>query len=180
MSDKDAEGWFPKQPRKKPPTAPQAYLPREKCNRWGYRIPAHQTGKSSRTNSARKRGKKSKKRQTNEWLDTESENDSTVPDTTESLQTELTKLIKEQWELKEALKESHVVIEQIKRDLNKERFETARQWGLTTLAQQSARGAILRNLEFHQKLLEIHEGSKSPEQTSNDEIFIASMTWCTA
>ena len=30
---------------------------------------------------------------------------STVPDTTESLQTELTKLIKEQWELKEELKE---------------------------------------------------------------------------
>ena len=65
MSDKDAEGWFPKSPRQQPPTAPHADLPREKCNRWGCQIPAHQPGKSSRTNSARKGGKKSKKPQCN-------------------------------------------------------------------------------------------------------------------
>ena len=100
-----------------------------------------------------KGGTKSKKPQ-NEWL---SDSDSTVPDTTESLQTEVTKLIKEQWELKEELKEQQVVIEQLKRDLNKERFEVARQRGLTTIAQQTARGAILKNLEFHKKLSEIHE-----------------------
>ena len=88
MSEKDAEGWFPKQARKQPPTAPHADLPREKCNRWGCRILAQHAGKSSRTSSARKGGKKSKKPRTNEWLDTESENDSTVPDPTESLQTE--------------------------------------------------------------------------------------------
>ena len=177
MGDKDAEGWFPKQPKQQPPTAPHADLPREKCNRWGCQVPAHQTGKSSRTNSARKGGKKFKRPQTNEWLDTESENGSTVPDTTVSLQAELTKLIKEQWELKEVLKENQVVIEQLKRDLNKERFEIARQRGLTTLAQQSARGAILRIFEFHKKLLDIHEASKPPERTSDDETFIASMTW---
>ena len=143
MIDKDAEGWSPKQPRKQPPTAPYANHPREKCNRWECQIPAHQPRKSSRRNSARKEGKKLKKPKQNEWLDTESENDCTIPDTTESLQTELTKLIKEQWELKEALKENQVVIEQIKRDLNKEIFEVVRQRGLTTLAQQRARGAIL-------------------------------------
>ena len=91
MSDREAEGWFPKLPRKQQPTAPHADLPREKCNHWGCQIPAHQPGKSSRTNSARKGGQKSKKPQ-NEWL---SDSDSTVPDTTESLQTKLTKLIKE-------------------------------------------------------------------------------------
>ena len=176
MSDKDAEGWFPKQPRKQPPTAPHADLPREKCNRWGCQIPAHQPGKSSRTNSASKWGKRSRKSQ-NEWL---SDSDSTVPDTTKSLQTKLTKLIKEQWELKEELKEQQVVIEQLKRDLNKERFEVARQRGLTTIAQQTVRGAILKNLEFHKKLSEIHKASKTPEQVSEDEIFIASMTWRTA
>ena len=157
-------------------TTLHADLPREKCNHWGCQIPAHQPGKRSRTNSARKGGKKSKKPQ-NEWL---SDSDSTVPDTTESLQTELTKLMKEQWELKEELKEQQVVIEQLKRDLNKERFEVARQQGLTTIAQQTARGAILKNLEFHKKLSEIHEASKTPEQVSEDEILIASMTWRTA
>ena len=176
MSDKDAEGWFPKRPRQQQPTTPHADLPREKCNRWGCQIPAHQPGKSSKTNSARKGGKKSKKPQ-NEWL---SDSDSTVPDTTESLQTELMKLIKEQWELKEELKEQQVMIEQLKRDLNKERFEIARQLGLTTIAQQTARGAILKNLEFHRKLSEIHEASKTLEQVSEDEIFMASMTWRTA
>ena len=175
MSNKDAAGWFPKQPRKKPLTTPHPDLPREKCNHWGCLIPAHQPGKSSRTSSARKGGKKSRKPQ-NELL---SDSDSKVPDTTESLQTELTKLIKEQWELKEELNEQQVVIEQLKRDLNKERFEVARQWGLTTIAQQTARGAILKNLEFHKKLSAIHEASKTPEQVSEDEIFIASMTWRT-
>ena len=116
MSDKDAEGLLHKQPRRQPPTAPHADLPQEKCNRWGCQIPGHQPGKSSRTNSARKWGKKSKKPQ-NKWL---SNSNSTVPDTTQSLQTELTKLIKEQWELKEVLKENQVVIEQLKRDQNKE------------------------------------------------------------
>ena len=176
MSDKDTEGWFPKRPRQQPPTAPHADLPREKCNCWGCQIPAHQRGKSSRTNSARIGGKKSKKPQ-NEWL---SDSDCKVPDTTESLETELTKHIKEQWELKEELKEQQVVIEQLKRDLNKERFEVARQRGLTTIAQQTARGAVLKNLEFHKKLSEIHEASKTLEQVSEDEIFIASMTWRTA
>ena len=103
-----------------------------------------------------------------------------VPDATESLQTELTKLIKEEWELKEELKEQQVVIEKLRRDLNRDRFEVARQRGLTTIAQQNARGAILKNLEFHKKLWEIHEASKTPEQVSEDEIFIASMTWRTA
>ena len=100
-----------------------------------------------------------------------------MPDTTESLQEELTKLIKEQWELKEALKEQGVVIEQLKRDLNKERFEVARQRGLATLAQQNAKKTIIHNIEFHKKLSEIHEASKPPEGVSDDEIFIASMTW---
>ena len=177
MGEKDTKGWFPKQPRKQPPTAPHADLPREKCNRWGCQIPAQQTGKSSRTNSARKDGKKAKKSQTDEWLNTEDDDDSTVPDITVNLQPKLTKLIKEQWELKEALKENQVVIEQLKRDLIKERFEVARQQGLTTLAQQSARGAILRHLEFHKNLLEIHDASKPPEKNCNHEIFIASMTW---
>ena len=66
------------------------------------------------------------------------------------------KLIKEQWEIKEALKENSVVIEQLKRHFNKERFEVSKQWSLTTIAQQSARGAIRKNLEFHKKLSEIH------------------------
>ena len=109
----------------------------------------------------------------NNWDDT----DSTVPDTTESLQEELTKLIQEQWELKEALKEQGVVIGQLKRDLEKERFEVARQRGLITLAQQNARKSILHNIEFHKKLSEIHEASKPPERVNDDEIFIASMTW---
>ena len=113
----------------------------------------------------------------NEWL---SDSDSMVPETTESLQTELTKLIKEQWELKEELNEQLVVIKQLKRDHNKEQFEVTRQRDLTTIAQQTARGAILENLEFHKKLSEIHEASKTPEQVSEDEIFIASMTWRTA
>ena len=176
MSDKDAEGWFPKQPRQQPATAPHADLPRVKCNRWGCQIPAHQPGKSSKTNTARKRGKSSEKPQ-NEWL---SDRDSTVPDTTKSLQTELMKLIKEQWELEEELKEQQVVIEQLKQDLNKERFEVTRQRGLTTIAQQTAGGAMLKNLEFHKKLSEIHEALKTPEQVWEDEIFIASMTWRTA
>ena len=44
----------------------------------------------------------------------ESETGSTIPDTTKSLLTELAKLIKEQWELKEGLKGNQVVIEQLK------------------------------------------------------------------
>ena len=136
----------------------------------GMSNPCHQPWKSSRTNSATKGGKKWKKPQTDERLDTESENGSTVPDTTESLQTELTKLIKEQWELKEVLKENQVVIEQLKRDLNKEWFEIARQRGLTTLAQQSARGAILWNLEFQKKLLDINKASKPPESPATTKL----------
>ena len=60
--------------------------------------------KKSRTTSTKMGGKKSKNAQTTNWDDT----DSTVPDTTESLQEELTKLIKETWELKETLKEQPV------------------------------------------------------------------------
>ena len=32
MSDKDGKGWFLKQPKQQPPTAPHADLPRDKCN----------------------------------------------------------------------------------------------------------------------------------------------------
>ena len=110
MSDKDAEGWFHKQPRKQTPAALHRDLPREKCNRGGCSIPQHQPGKSLRTTYARKGGKKSKNPQ-NEWL---TDSESTVPDTTKSLQPELTKLIKEQGELKGELKEQQVVIEQLK------------------------------------------------------------------
>lgn len=102
---------------------------------------------------------------------------STVPDTTESLKTKLTKVVKEQWKLTEAMKEQGVGIEQLKPDLNKEPFKVARQRGLTTMVQQNARRAILRGIEFHKKLSEIHEASKPPERISDDEIFIASMTW---
>ena len=174
MSEKSG-GWFPKEPKQQPPTAPHADLPRDKCNRWGCQVPAHRTGKKSRTTSLKRGGKKSKKPQTTNWDDT----DSTVPDTTEFLQEELTKAIKEQWELKEALKEQQVQIERLTRDLNKSQFEVARQRGLASLAQRNARGAILKNIEFHRKLDEIHQASKAPERVSEDEIFIASMTWHT-
>jgi len=174
MSEKSG-GWFPKEPKQQPPTAPHADLPRDKCNRWGCQVPAHQNRKKSRTTSAKRGGKKSKKPQTVNWDDT----DSTVPDTTEFLQEELTKAIKEQWELKEALKEQQVQIERLTRDLNKSQFEVARQRGLASLAQRNARGAILKNIEFHRKLDEIHQASKAPERVSEDEIFIASMTWHT-
>ena len=160
MGDKDAEGWYPKQPRKQTPTAPHTDLPQGKRNHWGCQIPTHQPGKNLKTPSARRMVKTSKKSQ-NEWL---SDSKLSVPDITESLQAELTKLIKEQWEQKEALKESQVVIEQLKSDLNKEQFEVARQQGLMTFAQETARGVILKNLEFDQKLSEIHKVSKTPEQ----------------
>ena len=75
--------------------------------------------------------------------------------------------------------EQQVQIERLTRDLNKSQFEVARQRGLASLAPQNARGAILKNIEFHQKLDEIHQASKAPERTSEDEIFIASMTWHT-
>ena len=99
MSEKDGKGWFPKQPKQQTPTALHADLPRDKCNRWGCQVPTHRAGKKSRTTSAERGGKKSKKPQQSEWDDT----DSTVPDTTESLQEELMKLVTEQWELKETL-----------------------------------------------------------------------------
>ena len=120
-------------------------------------------------------GKKSKKPQQSEGDET----DSTVPDTTKSLQDELTKIIKEQWELKETLKEQQVQIERLTRDLNKSQFEVARQPLLAFLAQRNARGAILKNIELHRKLDEIHQVLKAPERVSVDEIFIASMTWHT-
>ena len=172
MSEKSV-GWFPKKPKQQPRTAPHADLPRDKCNRWGCQVPAHKTGKKSRTTSAKRGGKKSKKPQNPNWDDT----DSTVPDTTESLQEELTKLVKETWELKETLKEQQVQIEWLTRVLNISQFEVARQRGLASLAQRNARGAILKNIEFHRKLDEIHQASKTPERVSEDEIFIASMTW---
>ena len=175
MSEKNGSGWFPKQRKQQPPTAPYADLPRDKCNRWGCQVPAHRAGKKSRTTSAKRGGKKSKKPQTSNWDDT----DSTVPDTTESLQEELTKLVKESWELKETVKEQQVQIERLTRDLNKSQFEVARQRGLASLAQRNARGAILKNIEFHRKLDEIHQASKAPERVAEDEIFIASMTWHT-
>ena len=111
--------------------------------------------------------------QQSEWDET----DSTVPDTTESLQDKLTKLIKEQWELKETLKEQQVQIERLTRDLNKSQFKVVGQRGIASLAQRNARGAILKNLEFHRKLDKIHQASKATERVSEDEIFIASMTW---
>ena len=175
MSEKDGSGWFPKKPKQQPPTAPHADLPRDKCNRWGCQVPADKAGKKLRTTSAKRGGKKSKRPQQSEWDET----DSTVPDTTESLQDELTKLIKEQWELKETLKEQQVQIERLTKDLNKSQFEVARQRGLPSLAQRNARGAILKNIEFHRKLDEIHQASKAPERVLEDEIFIASMTWHT-
>ena len=174
MSEKSG-GWFPKEPKQQQPTAPHADLPRNKCTRWGCQVAAHKAGRKPRTTSAKKGGKKSKKPQTANWDDT----DSTVPDTTEMLQEELTKAIKEQWELKESLKEQQVQIERLTRDLNKSQFEVARQRGLASLAQQNARRAILKNIEFHQKLDKIHQASKAPERVSEDEIFIASMTWHT-
>ena len=97
----------------------------------------------------------------------------------EMLQEELTKAIKEQWELKETLKEQQVQIERLTRDLNKSQFKVARQRGLALLAQRNARGAILKNIGFHWKLNEIQQASKAHERVSEDEIFIASMTWHT-
>ena len=91
MSEKSG-GWFPKQSKQQPQTAPHADLLRDKCNRWGCQVPAYQTGKKSRTTSARKGGKKTKEPQNIKWDDT----DSTVPDTMEFLQEELTKAVKEQ------------------------------------------------------------------------------------
>ena len=174
MSEKSG-GWFPKEPKQQPPTAPHADLPRDKCTRWGCQVPAHKTGRKSRTTSTKRGGKKSKKPQIVNWDDT----DSTVPDTTEMLQEKLAKAIKEQWELKEALKEQQVQIERLTRDLNKLQFEVARQRGIASLAQRNARGAILQNIEFHRKLDEIHQASKAPERVSEDQIFIASMSWHT-
>ena len=174
MSEKDG-GWFPKEPKQQPPTAPHADLPRDKCTRWGCQVPAPKNRTKSRTTSATRGGKISKKPQTINWDDT----DSTIPDTMEMLQEELRKAIKEKWELKEALKEQQVQIERLIRDLNKSKFEVVRQPGLASLAQRSARGAILKNIEFHRKLDEIHEASKAPERVLEDKIFIASMTWHT-
>ena len=172
MSDKDGRGWFPKQPKQQPPTTPHADLQRDKRNQWRWQTPAYKKGKKSRTTSTKRGGKNSKKPQNKNWDDT----DSTVPDTTESLQEELTKLIKEQWELRGTLKEQQVQIKRLTRDLNKSQLEVARQRGLASLAQQNARGAILKNIEFHGKLDEIHQASKAPKGVSEDEIFIASMT----
>ena len=120
--------------------------------------------------SAKRGGSKSKKPQTTNWGDT----DSTVPDTTKSLQEALTKLFKETWELKETLKEQQVQIERLTRDLNRSQFEVARQRGLASLAQWNARGAILKNIELHRKLVGIHQASKAAEQVSENQIFIAS------
>lgn len=103
--------------------------------------------------------------------------ESTIPETTQSLHQQLTKLIKEQWELKEALKEQGVVIKQLKRDLNKGQFEITRKLELTTIAQQNVRGAIPQNLECHKKLKLIQDLSIPPEPTSEDTILLASMTW---
>ena len=75
MSEKGGR-WFPKEPKRQPPTAPHADLPRDKCNRWGCQVPAHKAVRKSRTTSAKKGGKKSKKPQTIDWDDT----DSTVPE----------------------------------------------------------------------------------------------------
>ena len=168
MSEKDGT-WFPKEPKQQPPTVPHADLPREKCTLWGCQIPAHKAGRESRTTSTKRGGKKSKKPQTTNWDDT----NSTVPDTTEMLQEKLTKAIKEQWELKETLKEQQVQIERLRRDQHKSQF---RQRGLGSLAQRNVRGAILKSIEFHRKLDEIHQASKSPELVSKDEIFISSMS----
>ena len=57
MSEKDGSWWFPEQPRRQPPTAPHADLPRDKCNRWGCQVPVHKAGKKSRTTSAKRGGK---------------------------------------------------------------------------------------------------------------------------
>ena len=115
------------------------------------------------------------KSQQSEWDET----DSMVPDTAESLQDELTKLIKEQWELKETFKEKQVQIERQTRDLNKSQFKVAKQRGLASLAQRNARGEIFKNIEFHKNLDKIHQASKAPERVLEDEIFIATMTWHT-
>ena len=147
MSEKSGR-WFPKEPKQPPPTALHADLPRDKCTRWGCQVPAHKTGGKLRTTTAKSGGKKSKKPQNTKGDDT----DSTVPDTKEFLWEELTKAMKEQWELKETLKEQQVQIERLKRDLNKSQFEVARQRGLTSLAQENARWVILNNIEFHRKL----------------------------
>ena len=174
LSEKSG-GWFPKEPKEQPPTAPHTDLPRNKCTRWGCQVSAHQNGRKSRTTSAKRGGKKSKKPQNINWDDT----DSSVPDTTEMLQEELKKAIKEQWELKEALKEQQVQIERLTRDLNKSQVEVARQRGLAPLAQRNGRGGILKNIELHRKLDEINQASKARERAAEHEIFIASMTWHT-
>ena len=114
MSEKDGR-WFPKEPKQQTPTAPHANLPRDKCTRWGCQVPAHKAGKKLRTTSAKRGGKNSKKPQKTRRDDT----NSTVPDTTEFLQEELTKAVKEQWELKETLKEQQVQIERLTKDLNR-------------------------------------------------------------
>ena len=144
MSEKSGK-WFPKEPKQQPPMAPHTDLPRDKCTQWECEAPAHKAERKSRKTPAKKGGKESRKRQTTNWDDT----DSTVPDTTEMLQEELTKAIKEQWELKEPLKEQEVQIERLTRDLNKSQFEVKRQRGLASLAQREPRGAILKNIEFH-------------------------------
>ena len=95
--------------------------------------------------SAERGSKKAKEPQQSKWDET----NSMVPDTTESLQDKLTKLIKEQWELKETHKEQQVQIERLMRDLNKSQFEVARQRGLPSLAQRNSRRAILKNIEFN-------------------------------
>ena len=172
MSEKDGSGWFPRKLKQQPPPAPHADLTQDECTRWGCQVPAHKTGRKSKTTSAKREGKKSKKPQNTNWDDT----DSTVPDTTEFLQEELTKAIKEQWELKETLKEQQIQIERLTRDLNKSQFEVARQRGLASLAKRNTRGAILKNIKFHRKLDEIQQASKAPERVSEDKIFITSMT----
>ena len=180
ISDKDTAEWFPKQHRNSHQPRRTEISPGRNATAGAVEsLPIKGERVGGRTQLER-RAKKKKKQQTNEWLDTESETDSTVPDTTESLLTQLTKPIEEQRKLKEALKGNQVVLEQLKRDLKKERFEVVRPRTLTTLAQQSARGAILGNFEFYQKLLKIHQASKSPERTRDDQTFIASMTWRTA
>lgn len=79
-------------------------------------------GKKWRKTSATKESKQFKKPQLDLWNDTYL----MVPHTTSSLQNALTKLITEQWELKETLKEQHVEIELLTEDLNTSQFQIAR------------------------------------------------------
>ena len=133
------------------------------CNQWECQVPVHKVGRKSRTTSTNRGGKKARKFKQTIWDETSKwgETDSIVPETTESLQDELPKLIKKQWKLKETLKEQQVQIKELIRDHNKAHFKVTRQRGFASLAQQNTRAAIIKNMEFHKKHDKIHQASKT-------------------